>query len=731
LDTVKRSKIAPFLLILVGFFFSSGAFAYTAHQAYLTCNASALGSQYCTMYRGTTVVYQGKAIGKYGGSNLAAIYPFDEPWTGVCPVNTHDDVTYQCVPNASIVCPTHQHNVDPYTCAADPAIVCPLNQHNVDDYTCAADPAIVCPTNQHNITDYLCVADPSIICPTNQHNITDYLCADDDPIICPLGQHNEDAYTCAPDVRTPIDCESGFHDDGIDSCVYDVYEPLPPLSSYRIPAVHLVQHRENNALISTFSPTDGVILPSVAADTPITPYVGYWDDPITHQAYYSYRVTLDIGKEKQKNISVLVRFKISNEDLADLMIYSQTDALNTAKNDYFQWLDFFISPLEANPLVGFAFKTAAGSLLTAMLFELGRGLLSGAAQSAGADIYQAAKDSLSGGSGSYTCPVDGINYASPSSACAGLQIINPITMSFYSLTARDVASGGGYHFTCVDEKGFSRGSVYGCSVDGSSGGASAPNYYPHKFSPKQAARAAAAALNEFKSAVAAAIGGSLGDLAKKAYDAFKNSTGGGGGGGGGSDSPTPSKPGGDKPGAGAGKCKLGENGKCIDVKNDPEFPDADQDTQTSPDGTQTQTKTTVKTEQIGDDTLSTVIETIIKIISAAGEVISETKTTEAPPSNPNQPSADVCKDHPDIIGCSYWGDIPEPEEIKTHDVQATFEPDAAPVGSCPADKVIATSYGNINLPFTPFCTFAGYINPLLVAFGYLTAGFILFGAIKE
>ncbi len=155
------------------------------------------------MYWGSSVVYKGKAIALYGGSSVSGFFPFDVPWT-TCPVNTHDDGTYQCVPNPPILCPANQHNVTDYTCALNPPTVCPANQHNVTDYTCAPNPPTVCPANQHNVTDYTCAPNPPTVCPANQHNVTDYTCAPNPPTVCPANQYNVTDYLCAYESKSKL-----------------------------------------------------------------------------------------------------------------------------------------------------------------------------------------------------------------------------------------------------------------------------------------------------------------------------------------------------------------------------------------------------------------------------------------------------------------------------------------------------------------------------------------------
>lgn len=95
-------------------------------------------------------------------------------------------------------------------------------------------------------------------------------------------------------------------------------------------------------------------------------------------------------------------------------------------------------------------------------------------------------------------------------------------------------------------------------------------------------------------------------------------------------------------------------------------------------------------------------------------------------------SDDFCDKHPDIIGCAKFGDVPTKETIPTTDAPITLSPTSLGSGTCPAPKVTTLSHGRtITMSYQPECDFATKINPIIVSFAWLAAGFIVVGSIKE
>lgn len=93
--------------------------------------------------------------------------------------------------------------------------------------------------------------------------------------------------------------------------------------------------------------------------------------------------------------------------------------------------------------------------------------------------------------------------------------------------------------------------------------------------------------------------------------------------------------------------------------------------------------------------------------------------------------SDLCKQHPEILACAditKTGDVPEVELLK-RDINVSIVPVNVPgVGVCPAPTVIP-GFGlapSLTISYTPICSFAGMIKPLLLAFAWLSAGMIVF-----
>lgn len=94
--------------------------------------------------------------------------------------------------------------------------------------------------------------------------------------------------------------------------------------------------------------------------------------------------------------------------------------------------------------------------------------------------------------------------------------------------------------------------------------------------------------------------------------------------------------------------------------------------------------------------------------------------------------SDPCLENPDSLGCSDLGEEILPEDILTLDVPFSFTPvSLTSSGTCPAPKILALSFGNIELDTSMICTFATLLNPVIIALCTFIGLYILNGGIKN
>ena len=100
------------------------------------------------------------------------------------------------------------------------------------------------------------------------------------------------------------------------------------------------------------------------------------------------------------------------------------------------------------------------------------------------------------------------------------------------------------------------------------------------------------------------------------------------------------------------------------------------------------------------------------------------------PSTPNEQSK-FCVENPDALAC--WKDgEPESAELEKVTAGTSITPvNIGGAGSCPANKTVNYMGANLVLSFSPICTAAGWIRPIVLALAWLSAGFILIGAFKQ
>jgi hypothetical protein len=94
---------------------------------------------------------------------------------------------------------------------------------------------------------------------------------------------------------------------------------------------------------------------------------------------------------------------------------------------------------------------------------------------------------------------------------------------------------------------------------------------------------------------------------------------------------------------------------------------------------------------------------------------------------------DFCVLHPEILACQKL-DTPDSPDLQTRDKSVAITPDGgwgALSATCPAAKHVTIAGRDVPIPYDLFCTYASMIRPLLLAFAWLSAAFILVGAVRE
>jgi hypothetical protein len=154
----------------------------------------------------------------------------------------------------------------------------------------------------------------------------------------------------------------------------------------------------------------------------------------------------------------------------------------------------------------------------------------------------------------------------------------------------------------------------------------------------------------------------------------------------------------------------------------------DSQTTTHPDGTQTVTDNEYNASASGD-TVEVTKTTTVTEKDALGNVTSVT-TTEGQVSEGEQKQ--LCEMFPDVVACWTAGDVPaaEPLDEETITVSLTPETVAGGVGSCPADIPLSIGGQSFALSWSSVCQFATGVNPIVIALGWIAAGYLLFGSVR-
>jgi hypothetical protein len=95
-----------------------------------------------------------------------------------------------------------------------------------------------------------------------------------------------------------------------------------------------------------------------------------------------------------------------------------------------------------------------------------------------------------------------------------------------------------------------------------------------------------------------------------------------------------------------------------------------------------------------------------------------------------EPQTDPCSGHETRLGCMEMGDTPQGPDLKENTVNVSITPDGgwgADNASCPSGSFSVRGF-SFAVPWSPVCSFAGMIRPLVIALGWLAAAFIVVGA---
>ena len=154
---------------------------------------------------------------------------------------------------------------------------------------------------------------------------------------------------------------------------------------------------------------------------------------------------------------------------------------------------------------------------------------------------------------------------------------------------------------------------------------------------------------------------------------------------------------------------------------------------TKPDGTtQTTSTTTVNNITHQGNTYNT---SVVSVVSNTTTSITEngqtTTTTENEDVGIKEPDKTDCEKNPNSIGCSEFGSVSD-SELERKELEGTVSPvDMGGGGQCPAPVGVTVRGSRIELSFEPACDYARAIRPIILALAWLTAGFILIGAVRE
>jgi hypothetical protein len=166
---------------------------------------------------------------------------------------------------------------------------------------------------------------------------------------------------------------------------------------------------------------------------------------------------------------------------------------------------------------------------------------------------------------------------------------------------------------------------------------------------------------------------------------------------------------------------------------------SDESSRTTPDGKIVDKKDQIDCFKTGSARLECQKVTIEKTTypdgSTSNDVTAKAPTAEELGFTEDKPKSSGgfdCNFNPELIMCSKWGTLPVAEKLTPKEVPITIDNKSLGAGTCPAPKVINLSSGRtMSLSYQPECDFASKIKPIILAFSWLAAGFIVIGGAKE
>jgi len=154
-------------------------------------------------------------------------------------------------------------------------------------------------------------------------------------------------------------------------------------------------------------------------------------------------------------------------------------------------------------------------------------------------------------------------------------------------------------------------------------------------------------------------------------------------------------------------------------------------TSTAPDGTVTNTNTSYHPTYNNDNSVH-ITENKTTVVTYPDNHTETTTTSSTPETNVEQTQQTDCDKYPNSVGCSELGDVPAAELLTTQDVPLSLSPSSWGSGTCPVPK-----QWNLNLSpgqtfdYQPTCDFLTYLKPILLAIGWMIAGYTVLGGLKD
>lgn len=117
-----------------------------------------------------------------------------------------------------------------------------------------------------------------------------------------------------------------------------------------------------------------------------------------------------------------------------------------------------------------------------------------------------------------------------------------------------------------------------------------------------------------------------------------------------------------------------------------------------------------------------------QLVDANGNPVVDA-TTGAPKAPEKQD--DPCTGHETRLGCTEQGEVPQSPDLKEQQINVSITPDGgwgADNATCPADIPFTAMGRTFAISWSPVCSFASMIRPLIIAMAWLAAAFIVVGA---